>query len=104
MMADKKITAIQTLQNKTPLLEKFGLVYLTRFRKRDIKHSVFDFTDAELKNHVDKIERKGIILSAITGIFCVFPTVWVSVHFANADFITYWSWFLAVTIIAVAIE
>jgi hypothetical protein len=103
-MTDKETATTQALQNKTPLLEKFGLVYLTRFRKHDLKHNVFDFNDAELKSRVDKIERKGIILSSFIGILCVFPTVWVSVHFVNANFITYWSWFLAVTIVAVAIE
>jgi hypothetical protein len=95
---------IQIPESKSSTLEKFGLFYLNQFRKKDLKHNVFDISDEELNKRMDKIELKGIILSSIIGIVCVFPTVWVAVHFANADFITYWSWFLGVTIVSVAIE
>jgi hypothetical protein len=95
---------IQATNIKSPLLERFGLFYLNLFRKRDLTHNVFDISDEELKNRVNKIELKGIILSSIIGIVCVFPTVYVAVYFANADWVTYWSWFSGVTIVAVAIE
>ena len=65
---------------------------------------MFDISDEELNKGMDKIELKGIILSSVIGIVCVFPTVWVAVHFANAGLVTYWSWFLGVTIVSVAIE
>jgi len=91
-------------KSNSSLLEKFGLFYLTRFRKHDLTHNVFDISDAELKKRVSKIELKGIIFSSLIGIVCVFPTVWAAVYFANADWITYWSWFIGVTIVSVAIE
>ena len=97
-------SSIQIPENKPPLLERFGLFYLNRFSKKDLNYNVFDISDEELKKRVNKIESKGIILSAITGIICVFPTVWVAVYFANASWMTYWSWFLGVTLISVAIE
>jgi hypothetical protein len=96
--------SIQIPETKSPLLERFGLFYLNLFRKKDLKHNVFDIKDAELKKRVNKIELKGITLSSIVGITCVFPTVWVAVHFANAGWIAYWSWFFGVTLICVAIE
>jgi len=95
---------IQIPQTKSPLLERFGLFYLDLFRKHDLTHNVFDFSDEELRKRIDKIELRGIILSVIVGVVCVFPTVYVAVYFANADLITYWSWFLGVTLVAVAIE
>jgi len=86
------------------LLEKFGLYYLNLFQRSDQQHNVFDITDEELAKRVRKISRKGIILSALVGVVCVFPTVWVCVYFAKANWLIYWSWFAGVTAIAVAIE
>ncbi len=91
-------------QTKPSALEKFGLYYLNLFKRIDRTHNVFDFTDAQIRQKVNRITLKGIILSSLIGIVCVFPTVWVAIHFANADFVTYWAWFLGVTLISIAIE
>jgi hypothetical protein len=89
---------------KSPLLERFGLFYLNRFNKKNSTHNVFDISDEELSKRIKKITRRGIILSSAIGVLCVFPTVWVCIIFAKANEITYWSWFIGVTIFFVAIE
>lgn len=96
--------SINRSNQRSSALEKFGLYYLMRFRKKDLRHNVFEISDKELCNRVNKIERKGIVLSSMVGIACVFPTVWVSVYFANAGWMIYWSWFIGITVISVAIE
>ncbi|MEI9934151.1 MAG: hypothetical protein WDM71_04730 [Ferruginibacter sp.] len=98
------LTEQQQIKTKSTLLERFGLYYLNRFDKKYLTHNVFDITDEELTKRVKKITRKGIILSSTIGVLCVFPTVWVCVIFANANWITYWSWFAAVTIFFVVTE
>jgi len=95
---------MQSPDSKPSLMEKFGVFYLNKFRQRDLSHYVFDISDAELKKGINKIEIRAVILSAVVGIVCVFPTVWVSVYFAGAGWLRYWSWFAGVTVIAVAIE
>src|ERR1035438_9055976 len=95
---------IQLLESKPTFLEKFGLFYLNSFNRRDLQHNAFDISDAELRRRVDAIEFKGMILSAVVGIICVFPTVWVAVHFADSGFAVYWAWFGGVTLLSVAIE
>jgi hypothetical protein len=91
-------------QTKPSLLERFGLYYLDFFRKIDSDHSVFDLTDAELTKRVNKITWRGIILSCIVGIVCVFPTVWVDVRFAEASFFVHYGWVAIVTLVSIAIE
>src|SRR5258708_4467129 len=90
--------------NKPSLLEKFGLYYLSLFKRIDKSHSVFDLTDAELSKQVKKITNKGILLSSLIGIACVFPIVWIDVHFTNSSFVIHYGWVAVVTIIAVIIE
>ncbi len=91
-------------QTKPSLLERFGLYYLDFFKQIDSDHSVFDLTDVQLTKRVNKITWKGIILSCITGIVCVFPTVWVDVHFAEARFLVHYGWVGVVTLVSIAIE
>jgi hypothetical protein len=91
-------------QTKPSLLERFGLYYLDFFRKIDSDHSVFDLTDVELTKRVNKITWRGIILSCIVGIVCVFPTVWVDVYFVKATFLVHYGWVAGVTMVSIAIE
>ena len=91
-------------QTKPSMLERFGLYYLDFFKQIDSDHSVFDLTDAELTKRVNKITWRGIILSCIIGIVCVFPTVWVDEHFAEASLVVHYGWVAAVTLISIAIE
>ncbi len=95
---------IQLPENKPPLLEKFGLYYLGMFRRRDSTHSVFDLTDAELSRRIRRITRKGIIFSSLIGIICVFPTVWVDVHFTPSSFWKHYGWVAGVTLVSIIIE
>lgn len=92
------------VQTKPSLLERFGLYYLTFFKRIDADHNVFDVTDAHLTKRVNSITSKGIIFSSIIGIACVFPTVWVDVHFAKAPFLIHYGWVAGVTAISVIIE
>jgi hypothetical protein len=68
---------IEFTGRKSPMLEKFGVYYLNLFRQRELTHHVFDFTDEELASKVNRISAKGMILSAITGLVCVWPTVYI---------------------------
>jgi hypothetical protein len=90
--------------NKPSALEKFGLYYLNFFKKRDLTHTVFDFTDEELEARIKKITFKGILLSAVTGIVLVFPTVWVDDYFTAKPWYIHYGWVSAVTLASVLIE
>ncbi len=94
----------QLPDNKPAVLERFGLYYLNLFRKKDLTYTVFDFTDEELSRKVRKITSKGILLSAITGIVLVFPTVWVDHYFADERWYIHYGWVAAVTLVSVLIE
>ena len=95
---------IQLPENRPGWLEKFGLFYLNLLRRKDYTHSVFDLSDAELTKRIRRITRKGVILSSLIGIVCVFPTVWVDIHFTNAGFWVHYGWVAGVTIVSIAIE
>ena len=86
------------------LLEKFGLYYLNFFRRIDSDHDVFHFKDPQLAKKINRITTKGILLSSLIGIICVFPTVWVDIHFADKPFIEHYGWVAAVTLISIIIE
>jgi hypothetical protein len=85
-------------------LEKFGVYYLTLFRRIDSDHSVFDLSDKELANRIRRITIKGMVLSSIIGLVCVFPTVWVDIYFQNSAHLVHYGWVAAVTIFSIAIE
>ena len=95
---------IQLPENRPGWLEKFGLFYLNLLRRKDYTHSVFDLSDAELTKRIRRITRKGVILSSLIGIVCVFPTVWVDIHFTDAGFWVHYGWVAGVTIVSIAIE
>jgi hypothetical protein len=94
----------QITNTKLSLLERFGLYYLNFFKKIDSDQNVFNHTDEELTKKVNKITLKGIVLSCIVGIGCVFPTIWVDVHFADKSFLLHYGWVAGVTVISIAIE
>jgi hypothetical protein len=91
-------------ETKPSLLERFGLYYLHFFKQIDSDHSVFDLTDAELTKRVNRITFIGILLSCIIGIVCVFPTVWVDVHFTDAPMLVHYGWIVGVTVVSIIIE
>ncbi len=95
---------IQIPHRKPSRLEKFGVYYLNLFRRIDSDHSVFDIPDDELARRIRRITRKGMILSSLIGLACVFPAVWVDIHFENSSLLLHYGWVAAVTILFVAIE
>ena len=95
---------VQLPENKPAWLEKLGLFYLNRLRLRDSNHNVFDISDEELGRRIKGITRKGIILSSLIAIICVFPTVWVDVKFADQSFLIHYGWVTGVTIVSIIIE
>jgi len=95
---------IQILNNKPSTLERFGLYYLNFFTRVESTHNVFDLTDEELTKRVSSITTKGIILSSLIGLVCVFPTVWVDVHFSKQPLMVHYGWVIGATIIATLIE
>lgn len=97
--------SIEFKERKTPLLERFGVYYLNLFRKKDLTHHVFDFTDAQLTAAVQRISTRGIVLSALVGVVCVWPTVWVAVRDqAEPWYIQYATWVGGVTLVSIVIE
>ena len=94
----------QIPETKPSLLERFGLYYLNLFKKRDLTHTAFDFTDEELSVKVKHITVKGIILSALTGVVLVFPTVWVDHYFTDSPWWIHYGWVSCITLVSVAIE
>ena len=89
---------------KTPPLERFGLYYLRLFGRKHLTHSVFDYTDEELNKKVKRITWKGILLSAIVGLVCVWPTVYVDVLFQDKSPLVHYGWVAGVTLVSIIIE
>jgi hypothetical protein len=71
--------SIQFKEQKPALLERFGVYYLDLFRKKDSSTRAFDLSDAQLGAVVRRISGRGILLSALTGLICVWPTIYVTV-------------------------
>ena len=93
------------IPNRIPSrLEKFGVYYLKLFRRIDSNHSVFDIPDDELAKRICRITRKGMILSSLIGLVCVFPTVWIDIRFQDSSFLIHYGWVVAVTILSIAVE
>jgi hypothetical protein len=97
-------SSIQFKERKPPLLEKFGVYYLDLFGKKDLVHRAFDFTDEELAARVRRIASRGIILSALVGLICVWPTVYIGVLKQNTPWYIQYSWVGAITIVSIIIE
>jgi len=96
--------SIQFKERKPPLLEKFGVYYLDLFRKKDLHHHPFDLPDTTLTARVRRITTKGILLSALAGLACVWPTVYIGVLKQNEPRYIQYSWIGGVTLVSVLIE
>lgn len=95
---------IQIPDNKPSLLERFGLYYLDLFRKLDHDQQVFELSDTLLTQKVNRITFRGILLSSVIGILCVFPTVWVDVYFTDSPVWEHYGWVAGVTLVSILIE
>jgi hypothetical protein len=95
---------VQFKEKKIPLMEKFGTYYLNVLGKRELTHHVFDLTDEELNYKIKKISTKGIILSAIVGLVCVWPTVYIDLLKQNEPWKIHYAWTIGVTIISILVE
>lgn len=84
--------------------ERFGLYYLNIFRRYGNGRSAFGVPDDLLTRRVKSISRSGIAWSALVGILCVFPIIWVDLQFSQQPFLVHYGWVAAVTVVATAIE
>ncbi len=91
-------------QNKPALLERFGIFYLNLFGKKDLKHNVFGIADDVLHQKVNRITAISISLTCLVSLLCVFPTVWVDVHFSESPWTVHYSWVIAVTGLSILVE
>lgn len=93
------------LSNAQPSrFERFGLYYLNLFDRYRTDQRAFALTDDELARKVRRISTKGIVLSSLVGLLCVFPIVYVDLHFAESPAWVHYGWVIGVTIFATAIE
>ena len=95
---------IEHKERKIPYLEKFGIYYLNLFGKRELAHHVFDFTDEQLNQKINKIAGRGIFLSALTGVVLVWPTVYVDLLKQSEPWYIHYAWTGGVTLLSIAIE
>ncbi|HMH23695.1 MAG TPA: hypothetical protein VK563_18035 [Puia sp.] len=95
---------IRFKERNTPLLERFGVYYLNLFRKKDLTHHAFDLSDAVLTSTVSRISAKGMLLSALVGAVCVWPTVWTGVLKQDDPWIVQYAWTGAVTLVSILVE
>jgi hypothetical protein len=70
--------SIQFKEQKPALLERFGVYYLDLFRKKDLSARAFDLSDAQLAAAVRRISARGMLLSALVGLICVWPTIYIN--------------------------
>ena len=97
-------SGIQLKAKKKSSLEKFGVYYLDRFDKKDLTHHVFDIPDEVLEQKIRKISIKGIVLSAITGLVLVWPTVYIDLLKQNEPWYIHYTWTGGVTLVSIVIE
>ena len=95
---------VQIPEFKPTRLEKFGIFYLGLMRHRDSAHNVFELTDEELSKRIKRITRKGILLSALVGFICVFPTVWVGIYFSGSPILEHYGWVAGVTGLSIILQ
>jgi hypothetical protein len=91
-------------QPKASRFEQFGLYYLNIFRRYSTGANAFSLPDTLLTRRVKSISLLGIWWSSVVGILCVFPIIWVDLHFTSAPFFVHYGWVALVTIAATAIE
>jgi hypothetical protein len=97
-------SSIRFAERKTPWLERFGVYYLDLFGKKDLGHHVFDLGDKELGRRVGRISLRGVVLSALIGAICVWPTVYVAVLRQGQPWYSQLAWVGGVTLISIIIE
>ncbi len=95
---------IQLKAKKKSPLEKFGIYYLDRFGKKDLTHHVFDIPDEVLEQKIRRISIKGIVLSAVTGLVLVWPTVYIDLLKQNEPWYIHYAWTGGVTLVSIVIE
>jgi hypothetical protein len=98
------MSSIRFKQHNPPPLERFGVYYLDLFRKKDLTHHAFDLSDTQLAAGVRRISGKGILLSALAGLVCVWPTVYVGVLRQQDPWWIQYTWIGAVTIVSILVE
>ena len=96
--------SIQFKEQKPALLEQFGVYYLEVFRKKDLTHRAFDFSDAQLSAVIRWISGKGIVLSALTGLACVWPTVYFAGWWQQDAWYARYAWLGAIYGISILVE
>jgi hypothetical protein len=84
-------------------IEKFGIFYLKVFQKRTVTRDRIP-TDEYLIAAVKKISVLAIMASGIIGIACVFPMVWVDVHYSEAPWYVHYGWLALITLIGTILE
>ena len=89
---------------KPSRFERFGLHYLNLFERYQTDRDAFELSDEELAQQVSRISAKGIFLSSLVGLICVFPMIYVDVHLANASVWVHYGWMIGVLLVATAIE
>jgi len=105
------------LRKQSPLMEKYGLWYLKRLRKKqpldrtDIKVHILDSSERTEINRIEKqaiinVTIAGIISSIISGIaaFYADPLLDAATDFFSKENIMYWGIVMGVTIAATMIE
>ncbi|HLX92228.1 MAG TPA: hypothetical protein VKR32_11120 [Puia sp.] len=95
---------VEFKQKKVPMMERFGTYYLNVLGKREFGHHVFDFTDEELHEKIKKITAKGIFFSALAGLVCVWPTIFVDQLKQHERWLVHYAWTYGTTLLSVALE
>ncbi|MHA4810876.1 LBF_2804 family protein [Flavitalea flava] len=96
--------SIEFKERKISPLERFGVYYLNLFRKKDLTHHVFDFSDEQLTGTVNRISAKGMILSALVGLICVWPTVYIAILKQQEPWYSQYTWVGIVTLLSIIVE
>jgi hypothetical protein len=89
---------------KPSRFERFGLYYLDLFDRGKKGDPTCDLSDEELALQVGGISARGVFWSCLVGLLCVFPIIYVDLHFADSSAWIRYSWLGVVTAAATAIE
>jgi len=92
-----------TSNYQSGFLEKFGIYYLTIFRRRSQLLAQLP-NDASLQSSVNHISFYAMLWSGLAGIACVFPMVWVDVRYQSTPWYIHYGWVAIATIVFTLIE
>lgn len=84
--------------------ERFGLYYLNRFKRGDAGVDAFGTSDAGLARQVDGITLRGILLSSLIGLACVYPIILADLKLNDSPPLIHYGVVALVTVVATAIE